>query len=90
MSRTMQTLVLRIPDDLAAEIEAEARRLNSTKSEVARARLTAARGTAGAPGAGFELISDLVGAESGGPADMSARKKHYLKTKGYGREKPRR
>ncbi|MDR3405582.1 MAG: hypothetical protein P4L99_24010 [Chthoniobacter sp.] len=86
----MQTLVLRIPDDLAAEIEAEARRLNSTKSEVARARLTAARGSTGEPGSGFDLISDLVGAETGGPSDVSARKKHYLKAKGYGREKPRR
>ncbi|MEA3209634.1 MAG: hypothetical protein QOE70_2691 [Chthoniobacter sp.] len=82
----MQTLVLRIPDDLAADIEAEARRLNSTKSEVARARLAAVR----APGAGFDLISDLVGAEKGGPADLSARKKQYLKTTGYGREKLRR
>ncbi len=86
----MQTLVLRIPDDLAADIEAEARRLNSTKSEVARARLAAASGSTGTPGAGFDLISDLVGAETGGPSDVSARKKHYLKARGYGREKPRR
>jgi hypothetical protein len=86
----MQTLVLRIPDDLAAEIEAEARRLNSTKSKVARARLIAGRETARTSSAGFDLIGDLVGAEKGGPADVSARKKHYLKTTGYGREKPRR
>ncbi|HEY3901471.1 MAG TPA: hypothetical protein VGM54_22870 [Chthoniobacter sp.] len=86
----MQTLVLRIPDELAADIEAEARRLNTTKSEVARARLEAARTMAPAPGAGFELISDLVGAETGGPQDISARKKHYLKSTGYGRERSRR
>lgn len=86
----MQTLVLRIPDDLAADIAAEARRLNTTKSKVARARLAAARGPGNAPGAGFDLIADLVGADRGGPADMSARKKHYLKATGYGREKPRR
>ena len=86
----MQTLVLRISDDLAADIEAEARRLNSTKSEVARARLAAGRPENGAPGAGFDLIGDLVGAETGGPRDISARKKHYLKTTGYGREKRRR
>jgi hypothetical protein len=86
----MQTLVLRIPDDLAAEIEAEARRLNSTKSEVARARLVATRGSADTRGAGFELIADLIGADKTGPRDLSARKKHYLKATGFGREKPRR
>ncbi len=86
----MQTLVLRIPDDLAAEIEAEARRLNSTKSEVARARLAASRGDVGTPGTGFELIADLIGTNVGGPRDLSARKKHYLKATGYGRKKSRR
>lgn len=86
----MQTLVLRIPDDLAADIAAEARRLNTTKSKVARARLAAARASSDAPGAGFDLIADLVGTDTGGPRDLSARKKHYLKSTGFGREKPRR
>jgi hypothetical protein len=86
----MQTLVLRIPDDLAADIEAEARRLNSTKSEVARTRLSAGRDHTTAHGSGFELIRDLVGTDKGGPSDLSARKKHYLKVSGFGREKPRR
>ncbi len=80
----MQTLVLRVPDDVAAELEGEARKLNTTKSEVARMRLAAGRATSGA---GFALISDLVGAEKGGPADLSARKKHYLKARGYGHAK---
>jgi hypothetical protein len=86
----MQTLVLRIPDDLAADIEAEARQLNSTKSEVARARLAAGRKAADPSGTGFDLIRDLVGTDTGGPGDLSARKKHYLKATGFGREKPRR
>jgi hypothetical protein len=86
----MQTLVVRIPDDLAAEIEAEARRLNSTKSEVARAWLVAQRESTGTPSAGFDLIADLVGAETDAPRDLSARKKKYLETTGFGREKPRR
>lgn len=81
----MQTLVLRVPDDLAAELEEEARKLNSLKSEVARTRLVAGRATSGA---GFALLSDLVGAERGRPADLSARKKHYLKARSYGRAKP--
>ena len=86
----MQTLVIRIPEELAADLEAEARRLNSTKSQVARARLTAARARSSKSRAGFDLIRDLVGAEKGGSADMSARKKQYLKVTGYGREKRRR
>lgn len=86
----MQTLVLRIPDDLAADIEAEARRLNWTKSKVARARLAATRGSASTPGSGFDLIADLIGTDEGGPPDLSARKKHYLKKWGFGRDKPRR
>ena len=38
----MQTLVVRIPDDLARELEAESEKSNLTKSEVARRRLIAA------------------------------------------------
>ena len=48
----------------------------------------AGRETANTSIVGFDLISDLVGAEADGPADVSARKKHYLKATGYGREKP--
>jgi len=82
----MQTLVLRISDDLAKDLEAEAKRLNVTKSEVARRRLS---GTAPESdlASGFDLIADLVGTVEGGPADMSARKKHHLKATGYGTKK---
>lgn len=86
----MQTLVLRIPEALAAELKDEARRLNSTRSEVARARLTGAGKNRQSDGGGFALISDLIGVEKGGPPDVSARKKQYLKKRGYGREKPNR
>ena len=49
--------------------------LNSTKSEVGRMRLAA-----GTPqSSGFGSISDLIGAEEGGPRDVSSRKKQYLK-----------
>jgi hypothetical protein len=83
----MQTLVLRIPDNLARELEAEATRSRLTKSEIARRRLIAA-GSPAPVAAGFELIADLIETVTGGPTDMSARKKDYLKTLGYG--KPRR
>jgi hypothetical protein len=86
----MQTLVLRIPDELAADLEAEARRLNSTKSQVARAQLAAGGPTSKKTKTGFDLLRDLVGADTSGPGDLSTRKKHYLKATGFGRAKPRR
>jgi hypothetical protein len=80
----MQTLVLRIPDDLAQELEAEAKKTHLTKSEVARRRLIAAGSNSQPATSGFDLIADLIGTVDGGPTDMSSRKKHYLKAKGYG------
>ena len=85
----MQTLVIRIPDDLARELEAESRKTNLTKSEVARRRLIAAGSQSHDPTLGFDLIADLVGTVEGGPADMSARKKDYLKTRAYGKPRHR-
>lgn len=79
----MQTLVLRIPDDLARDLEEEAKRLNLSKSEVARRRLSAAA----SPAAGYDLIAGFVGSIKGGPTDMSTRKKAYLKSSGYGKKK---
>ena len=80
----MQTLVLRIPDNLAKEMEAETLESHLTKSEVARRRLIAAGSQGPRTTSGFDLIADLVGTVKGGPADMSSRKKHYLKARGYG------
>jgi len=85
----MQTLVLRIPDDLARELDAEAKTSHLTKSEVARRRLIAAGSQCHDATSGFELIADLIGSVEGGPADMSARKKEYLKTTGYGQSRHR-
>jgi hypothetical protein len=81
----MQTLVLRIPDDLARELDTEAKKAHLTKSEVARRRLIKAGSQSHAVACGFDLIADLVGTVEGGPADMSARKKEYLKSTNYGK-----
>ncbi len=83
----MQTLVLRIPDDLARELEAEAKERHLTKSEIVRRRLVAAGSQSPGTASGFALIADLIGTVEGGPSDMSVRKKHYLKTKGYGKSR---
>ncbi len=85
----MKTLVVRISDDLARDLEAEAKRRRLTKSEVARRRLEAATPQARGEVAGYDLIADLVGTVGGGPADMSARKKAYLKSTGYGTKRHR-
>lgn len=61
------------------ELEAESQRTRLTKSEVARRRLTAAGAKGIETAGGFDLIADPVGTVAGGPADMSARKKGYLK-----------
>lgn len=90
-NKAMQTLVLRIPDNLAKELEAEAKKSNLTKSEIARRRLIAGGETSAEKvPTGFDLIADLVATVEGGPADMSTRKKHYLKTTAYGEPRSRR
>lgn len=85
----MKTLVLRIPDDLAKELEAEAKKTRLTKSEVARRRLIAAGLQSQDPASGIGLIADLIGSIEDGPADMSSRKKDYLKLTGYGKSRHR-
>jgi hypothetical protein len=86
---SMNTLVIRIPDDLARELEAEAKEANLTKSEVARRHIMTGLSHGRETVSGFDLIADLVGTVEGGPVDMSTRKKDYLKTKGYGKVRHR-
>ena len=85
----MKTLTVRLPDALAAAIEAESRQRRLSKSDIVRERLQ--RGASGAkePGSPLYAIADLIGAADGLPPDLSARKKHYLRATGYGRKRPR-
>jgi Arc/MetJ-type ribon-helix-helix transcriptional regulator len=84
----MKTHTIRLPDALAAQIEAESRERKLSKSDVVRERLTLAAGSRRRT-ASFDAISDLIGSVNGLPADLSARKKHYLKATGYGRKRSR-
>ena len=84
----MKTLTVRLPEPLAAAIEAEARGRRMSKSDVVRERLERAAG-AREPAAPPYDIADLIGAVDGLPADLSSRKKHYLRLTGYGRKRPR-
>jgi predicted DNA-binding protein len=89
----MKTLTVRLPDELAKAIEAESRAAGVSKSDVVRRRLEArAHRAAGTPPSFYDLATDLIGSVRGGgqPADLSARKKHYLREWGYGKARRRR
>jgi hypothetical protein len=78
----MKTLTVRLPDELAAQIEAESRARKMSKSDIVRDRLASAKPLrAGA----LDDIADLIGSVKGLPPDLSANKKKYLRA-GYGRK----
>ena len=85
----MKTLTVRLPEALVAQIEAESRRRKLPKSDVVRERLSLAPGSRRRRPEPLDAIADLVGSVDGLPADLSARKKAYLKTTAYGRKRPR-
>jgi len=84
----MKTVTVRLPAALVADLETESRKRHCSKSDIVRERLTlAARSRSVAKPA--DTIADLVGSVNGLPADLSGRKKAYLRTTGYGRKRPR-
>jgi hypothetical protein len=82
----MKTLTVRLPEPLAAEIEAESRARHMSKSDIVRERLQ--RAPAAAVDDPLASIRDLIGSVDCGPPDLSSRKKHYLRAWGYGRKRP--
>lgn len=74
---------------MVAKIEAESRRRKLTKSDVVRERLQAAAGRPEAGSASIDGIADLIGSVEGLPADLSSRRKHYLRSTRYGRKRTR-
>lgn len=83
----MKTLTVRVPEPLAADIEAESRQRRMSKSDIVRERLERAPGAA-RPGA-LNAIADLIGSVNDLPTDLSARKKAYLRATSYGGKRPR-
>ena len=81
----MKTLTVRLPDDLAAQIEAESRARKVSKSDIVRDRLASATPQRTAS---VDDIADLIGAVDGLPADLSTNVKKHLRA-GYGRKRPR-
>ena len=86
-TESMKSLTVRLPDQLVMEIEAESRQRNCAKSDVVRERLQRGAGPTPNSSAGLNLIADLIGSVDGLPADMSGRRKRYLKTTGYGKKR---
>jgi hypothetical protein len=86
----MKMLTVRLPEKVVAEIEAESRARNVSRSDVVRERLqqpylmTPHKG-----GTALELIGDLIGSVQGMPADVSARVDDYLNQWGYGKYRSR-
>jgi len=79
----MKTLTVRLPEDLIAQIEAESQRRRLSKSDVVRERLTT-RPSRGNRSALLDAVADVIGSVDELPSDLSARKKKYLKSSGYG------
>lgn len=86
-ARRMRSLTVRLPDQLATEIEAESHERNCAKSDVVRERLKRGAGPASSSSGRLNLIADLIGSVDGLPADLSGRRKRYLKTTDYGKKR---
>ena len=84
----MKTLTVRLPETLVADIEAESRELQCSKSDVVRERLSLGGKQRPRPAA-LTAVDDLIGSVDGSPVDLSKRTKAYLKTTGYGRKRAR-
>ena len=85
----MKTLTVRLPDALAAQIEAESRRRKLSKSDVVRERLTGSNRSSRRRSALLDAIADVVGSVDLLPGDLSAQTKKYLKSTGYGEKRAR-
>ena len=80
----MKTLTVRLPEDLIAQIEAESRRRRLSKSDVVRERLTKKDKSYGNRSTLLDAVADVIGSVDKLPHDLSARKKKYLRSSGYG------
>jgi hypothetical protein len=80
-------MTVRLPESLVLEIDAESKRRGLSRSDVVRERLES--GGYRSDVSTFDSITDLVGAVDGLTEDLSARRKAYLKTTGYGRKRSR-
>jgi hypothetical protein len=85
----MKTLTVRVSDRIVAELAAESRVRKISKSDIVRERLDNGKRSISDVPKFYQDIADLIGSVEGLPTDLAARKKHYLKTTGYGRKRHR-
>jgi Arc/MetJ-type ribon-helix-helix transcriptional regulator len=85
----MRTLTVRLPEALAAQIEAESRSRGRSKSDVVRERLSSASRALQETPPTLDAIADVIGSVDRLPRDLSARTKKYLKATGYGEKRAR-
>jgi Arc/MetJ-type ribon-helix-helix transcriptional regulator len=85
----MRSLTVRLPDQLVKEIEEESREGNCPKSDIVRKRLQRRGPRVRDSSKRLNSIKDLIGSVDGLPADLSSRKKRYLKALGYGKKPAR-
>jgi hypothetical protein len=85
----MRFLTVRLPEALASEIEDESRRRKLSKSDVVRERLSREGRRGVSSGAPLDSIVDLIGSVDGLPPNLSGRKRRYLTSAGYGRNRSR-
>lgn len=87
----MKTITVRLPEAMAAEIESESQAGGISKSDVVRRRLQGSSPRRPPGRAFFDLASDLIGSvdDERMPRDLSARRKSYLKNRGYGQSRYR-
>ncbi len=84
----MKTLTVRLPETLVTDIENESRVRKLSKSDIVRERLRLVPDSRRRRTMSHDAVADLVGSVDRLPADLSERKKHYLKATGYGRKRP--
>ena len=78
----MRSVSLKLPVEIDARLEARARKLGRTKSEITREALMRFLEGEPAPAVScLDLVRDLVGVARG-PGDLASNKKHL---RGYGR-----
>jgi Arc/MetJ-type ribon-helix-helix transcriptional regulator len=80
----VKTLTVRLPEPLVAGIEVESRGRGCSKSDIVRDRLQRAARPTRSQSTPLDTIADLIGSVDGLPADLSARKRRYLKATCYG------
>jgi Ribbon-helix-helix protein, copG family len=75
----MNTLTIKLPEDLDTELQLASQRNKVSKSELVRRAIAAYIGPTGAqgqPASALSLAADLVGCFSGGPGDLATNPKY--------------